>query len=120
MHVLCALDAEEGRGGQDNAGDYDYGEDEDENLDGQEYGFVMFDPVWGKPDYPPGHRTTKCQVGLDRRGVFTHEKHENNTSTRGVGGCKKQQAAAKTTSNSDARPQTQPLKSEGENNGLGE
>lgn len=65
----CVSDAEEGRGGQDDVDDYGgYGDDgydgEDRNLDGQEYGFVMFDPVWGKPDYPPGHHTTKCQVTL--------------------------------------------------------
>ena len=51
-------DAEEG-GGRDEGDGYD---DSDENMDGREYGFVMFDPVWGKPDYPPGHRTTACQV----------------------------------------------------------
>lgn len=64
-HMLLFLeDAEEGRGGDDAAGNgYDYDDDgEDRNMDGQEYGFVMFDPVWGKPDYPPGHHTTACQV----------------------------------------------------------
>lgn len=64
----CVSDAEEGRGGQDDAGDYGYDADnydgEEGDLDGQEYGFVMFDPVWGKPDYPPGHHTTKCQASL--------------------------------------------------------
>lgn len=53
-----SADAEEG-GGRDEENGYD---DSDENMDGREYGFVMFDPVWGKPDYPPGHRTTACQV----------------------------------------------------------
>lgn len=52
------VDAEEG-GGRDEDDGYD---DSDDNMDGREYGFVMFDPVWGKPDYPPGHRTTACQV----------------------------------------------------------
>ncbi|CAM9111395.1 unnamed protein product [Scytosiphon promiscuus] len=56
-------DAEEGRGGDDDGRNgYDAGDGEDRNMDGQEYGFVMFDPVWGKPDYPPGHHTTACQV----------------------------------------------------------
>eukprot|EP00903_Cladosiphon_okamuranus_P012795 g11959.t1 len=56
-------DAEEGRGGQDGVGGVgDDGYDrEDGDLDGEEYGLVMFDPVWGKPDYPPGHHTTKCE-----------------------------------------------------------
>ncbi|CBN78430.1 conserved unknown protein [Ectocarpus siliculosus] len=68
VHNLSSMgllrDAEEGRGGDrdaDNSGG-GYDDDwEDQNMDGQEYGFVMFDPVWGKPDYPPGHHTTKCQ-----------------------------------------------------------
>lgn len=68
LSLLCVLDAEEGRGGQDDGGDYGYeaddGEEHERNMDGQEYGFVMFDPVWGKPDYPPGHHTTKCQASL--------------------------------------------------------
>lgn len=55
-------DAEDGRGGGDDAGYNGDGDDEEDDMAGQEYGFVMYDPVWGKPDYPPGHRTTKCQV----------------------------------------------------------
>ncbi|CAN0444012.1 unnamed protein product [Pylaiella littoralis] len=52
-------DAEEGRGGDGGGGG---GEGEDRNMNGEEHGFVMFDPVWGKPDCPPGHRTTACEL----------------------------------------------------------
>ncbi len=62
----AGLDAEEGRGGGgDENRDYHDDDGEDRNRDGEEYGFVMFDPVWGMPDYPPGHRTTKCEVRMD-------------------------------------------------------
>ncbi|CAN0355128.1 unnamed protein product, partial [Ascophyllum nodosum] len=54
-------DAEEGRGGAEDDG-YSGDREDGEDMAGQEYGIVMFDPVWGQPDYPPGHRTTACQT----------------------------------------------------------
>lgn len=48
----ACTDEEEGAGG----------DDDDEHRGGDDYGLVVFDPVWGKPDYPPGHKSTAPEV----------------------------------------------------------
>lgn len=53
--VPIDADAEEGGGGDDY-------EDDVPDRGGDEYSFEMFDPVWGKPDYPPGHLPSARQV----------------------------------------------------------
>lgn len=63
-HLLSRFCADAEEGGARLGDDDDDAVEDDEDLAGQEYGFVMFDPVWGKPDYPRGHHITACQARL--------------------------------------------------------